>query len=195
MLKIRAGAGKRKIILTVKESWLRMLNNRASDCWTIEQMTFWAIVQVAIEVSCQQLLCQWLLKNHARDCRGITSMILEKSCQWLLSSFASNWQNLCLRRLNKPCDCKTTFLWLLMITLATIAPTNRLTGSPLDTIFPFIFALEKSSTVILDKYFDQYQISQFRITVNVAFRTILYPRTIKSIFGLAQWMLTLLYNY
>ena len=73
-----------------------------------------------------------------------------------------------------------------MITLATIVPTDRLTGSTLDTIFPFIFALEKSSTVILDKYFDQYQISQFRITVNVAFRTILYPRTIKSIFGLAQ---------
>ena len=54
-----------------------MLNNRASDCWTI--------VPVTIEQS-----CKWLLNNRANDCWRIVPVTVEELCQWLLKNCASH---------------------------------------------------------------------------------------------------------
>ena len=54
-----------------KKSCPWLLNNRASDCWTI--------VPVTVEQS-----CQWLLKNHASDCWTIVPVTVEPLYQRLL---------------------------------------------------------------------------------------------------------------
>ena len=81
---------KRKTVLTLEYSYRWLLNNCASDCWTIVPDTFEQPVQVTVEQSCQRLLnshtssnywksCNW--HNHASDCCTIVSAIFEEPCQ------------------------------------------------------------------------------------------------------------------
>ena len=73
--------------ITVEEFWQHrkkkkscpwLLNNRASDCWTI--------VPATVEES-----YQWLLNNLASDCWTIVPVTVEQSYQWLLNNLASNF--------------------------------------------------------------------------------------------------------
>ena len=71
---------KKKDSWVVEESTIDcyLLNNHASNCWTI--------VRATVKQSCQQLL-----KNCASDCWRIASVTVEQLCRWLLNKCASDY--------------------------------------------------------------------------------------------------------
>ena len=130
--------------------WL--LNNRASDCWTIVQVNieqlyqwlrnncscdYWIIVTMIVPQSCQQLLNNC---NCVSGCRKVKEAVKEL-CPWFLNNCVSDCWEITLAIVkswfNKPFDCGITFI----VNCCTIVPTNRSTGFSLDPIFPFIFDL------------------------------------------------------
>ena len=79
--------------------WL--LNNRASDCWTI--------VPATVEQS-----YQWLLNNPASDCWRIVLATAEESCQWLLNNHASDcWTIVPVTKNVRELSSLTFLQWLL----------------------------------------------------------------------------------
>ena len=68
--------------VTVEQLCQPSLNNHASDCWTFVLMSdYWTIVPVTVEE-----LSQPLLKNHANDCWSIMPATVKQSCHWLLKN-------------------------------------------------------------------------------------------------------------
>ena len=77
-----------------KKSCPWLMNNRASDCWTI--------VPATVEQS-----CQWLLKNHASDCWTVLPATVEHLCHWLLKNYASDCWRIVITTVEQSCQ------WLL----------------------------------------------------------------------------------
>ena len=91
---------KRILPVTVEESCQWLLNNRASDCWTIMPVTVdqssqwllndhasycWTKVPATVERS-----FQLLLKNYTSHCWRTVPVTVQELCQWLLNNCASD---------------------------------------------------------------------------------------------------------
>ena len=87
-----------------------LLNNRASDCWTVvpatnEKSCLWLLINrtsvcwIIVPVTVEQL-CQWLLNNRTSDCWTVVPATNEESYQWLLTNCARTVEQSCLWLLN-----------------------------------------------------------------------------------------------
>ena len=140
--------------------WLlknRVVTKQVSYCWRIIS---------AID----EVLCLCIVNNHVCECWTIASTIALKACgcNCSLNHVAVNKFVLII-------DCRNSYC-------CTIVAIDSLTGFLFNPTYPFVFALVTFLQIFVCEYFDYYYISQFRITVKLAFTTILSLKTIFSLF-------------